>query len=154
MESHKNKTEILEVKYLVDKNILTIPTTICSRHDNNDELESLYFKVIIENIEYISDASDTTEKAVYNLQKILLPNIRIMCCQSCIHGNFCPFGDNDDEVFCFKDKRFNNKHELCDQFGTESYPLRSHRLLDYCDDYKPLVGNSEYVYNSWDKLKP
>lgn len=93
--------------------------------------------------------ADTIEKAIFNLVEQLPSNVKIKCCFSCRHGNLCPVGNKDNEIFCVKDFEPKEKSDLF--FVTEDYDEREKRsrtLFDICDDYKPLK-KGYYTYNSF-----
>ncbi|MEQ6353698.1 hypothetical protein ABNX05_03645 [Lysinibacillus sp. M3] len=84
-----------------------------------------------------------------NLQKVLLQIIKIASCQSCRYGNFCPFVDIDNEVFCLKDIEVNDKRDVCDVFSSHtSLEKRRRHLLDFCPNYMP-ISEEYYTYNDW-----
>ncbi|WP_010074051.1 hypothetical protein [Clostridium cellulovorans] len=68
----------------------------------------------------ITQAHTEIEYAIKYLQKALPSNISIACCQSCRYGNFCPYGDNDNEVFCFKNLTPQNKADVCEIFSQDN----------------------------------
>jgi hypothetical protein len=119
---------------------------------DEDEIDNIHFEVNFGSHHIKSDASNITELAIANLQRALPPNIKIASCQSCRHGNFCPFGDRDNEVFCFKDIEINDKSNLCKLFSDNinCIKIRSRKLLDFCKDYKPISHSEYYTYNDWD----
>ncbi|GAA0180860.1 hypothetical protein SH2C18_34800 [Clostridium sediminicola] len=145
------KEYTLNVNYIIDDILSVIPTKVIYQQSNKNEIQNIHYEINFENHRFISNASDDTEFAIINLQRVIPPNISIACCQSCRHGNFCPYGDNDNEIFCLKNMIFNNKSEICKIF-TEDYDVlrkRSRKLLDFCTDYKPISHNVYYTYNDW-----
>ena len=145
------KEQILLVNYLNNGVLSVIPTKVCYELSIDEEIKNIHYEMIIENQRFISKTSNVTELAIKNLQKILPENIKIACCQSCRYGNFCPYGDNENEVFCLKDMRINNKNDVCDIFSlNENYKAWSRKLLDFCTNYKPISKNEYYTYNDWD----
>jgi len=46
---------------------------------------------------------DSLEDSLIDLQKQLSSRINITCCQSCKYGNFCIFGNKENEIFCLID---------------------------------------------------
>ncbi len=51
-------------------------------------------------------------KALIALAKALPEGYALRCCLSCRHGNFCPCGDGDDELFCLSDIRPQGKADV------------------------------------------
>lgn len=84
----------------------------------NGELTAI-INYIIHYIDWFSSCENVLKSYYENklnikyLQKSLPSNINLECCQSCRHGNFCPYGDSDNEIFCFKDIVINSKHDVC-----------------------------------------
>lgn len=81
-----------------------------------------------------------TEKALLNLADKLPQEIKIKSCLTCRHGNFCPFGSNDNEIFCAADIRPQKKTDLDFIFlakTQEEWLKRRHSLFHICTNYKP-----------------
>lgn len=118
---------------------------------DENEMRNIHYEINSGKYNIISEIYNNTEYAILYLQKVLPTNINIACCQSCRHGNFCPYGDNDNEVFCFNDITPNNKYDVCEVFSENSIFLkkRSRKLLDFCIEYKPISHDEYYTYNSW-----
>ncbi|WP_143006800.1 hypothetical protein [Paenibacillus tianmuensis] len=145
------KVRILDVNYIIDGKLSVTSTKMFYEQRNKDEMRSIHYEVQLNNQRFRSKASDVTEFAIKNLQKELPTNISIACCQSCRHGNFCPYGDDDDEVYCLKDKKPNSKGDVVELFSTQdkSMKSRSRKLLDFCNDYKIMAHTEYYTYNDW-----
>lgn len=92
--------------------------------------------------------------AFADLQKRLPEDVTLKCCLTCRYGNFCPVGDNQNEVFCTKDVIVTQKSDL--YYYTEDdgeRKKRSRKYCDSCDDYQPQV-DSFYTYSGYgDYLK-
>jgi hypothetical protein len=69
---------------------------------DEDEFQNIRFEVKVHNHLIESKLSNSIEYAVKYLQMELPGSIGIACCQSCRHGNFNPFGDLENEIFCLK----------------------------------------------------
>jgi hypothetical protein len=150
------KEMVLTVNYLIDDLIVSLPTKMIYDTKfieviNEEELQSVHFEVEINQKLYISQSSDVTELSIKHLQKELPESIRIVSCISCRHGNYCPYGDQDNEIFCFKDMKFSNKSDVVDVFSTQDLAIqeRCRKLLDYCMDYKQILINEYFTYNDW-----
>lgn len=145
------KESILYVNYIIDGMLSAIPTKMIYEESNENEIKNIRYEINLKNRHFVSDASDATEYAIINLQRVLPPNISIACCQSCRHGNFCPYGDYDNEIFCLKDMTANNKEDVCKLFS-EKFDLldtKKRKLLDICINYKPISDDEYYTYNNW-----
>ena len=145
------KVDTLNVHYIIDGKITVLPTKMFYEQLDGDEFQNIRFEVRLNNHQIQSKLSDSVEYAVQYLQKELPDNIGISCCQSCRHGNFNPFGDLENEIFCLKDKNPRDKYDVADIFSEQdkSFETRSRKLLDYCKDYKPISENEKYTYNDW-----
>ncbi len=141
----------LLVNYLIDDKLSTIPTKALSKRTTDGELESIHYEIFIVNQHVISKISGVSELGVKNLQKALPNNIRIAACQTCRYGNFSPYGDNDNEIYCLRDFEFTNKNDVCEIFSDQSNleEIKRH-LLDYCSNYKPISLKDYYTYNDWE----
>lgn len=79
------------------------------------------------------------------MQNQLPENIFIKCCVTCRHGNFCPFGNIPDEIFCTKDVIIRNKDDACRYTSDDN---RKKVSTYCCQDYKPQSKNF-YTYNDF-----
>ena len=87
--------------------------------------------------------------AFANLQKRLPEGMQLTCCLTCRHGNLCPVGNAENEVFCTKDVAITQKSDLF--FYTEDDTERTKRVRQYCDlceDYQPQT-DEYYTYNDY-----
>lgn len=146
------KESTLEVNYIIEGVLSLIPTEIICEKSHKSEIQRIYFVIKGERLNIISEASGDTESSIVKLQKALPQNVRIACCQSCKNGNFCPYGDSDNEIFCLKDIKINNKEDVTEFFSI-SHDLiitRSRKLIEFCSDYEPICHTKYYTYNDWD----
>lgn len=145
------KSDTFNVKYIIDGKLSVILTKMFYEELDDGEIQNIRFEVKLNNIYIHSKPTDLTEYAIKYLQKELPDNIVIACCQSCRHGHFNPFGDNENQVFCFKDMNPSNKDEVVHIFVNQdkSFGTRSRILLDFCNDHKPVSHNEKYTYNDW-----
>lgn len=145
------KKDTLNVNYIIDGKITAIPTNMSYEQLDDDEFQNIRFEVQVNNRLIQSKLSSSIEYAVKYLQKELPNNIGIACCQSCRHGNFNPFGDLENEIFCLKDKSLLDWDDVVKIFSEQdkSFGTRSRKLLDFCKDYKPISENEKYTYNDW-----
>lgn len=142
---------ILNVNYLIDGIISTIPTKMIYEKSDENEFRNIHYEVDFPKHNIISKTCDVIEYATVYLQKALPTSISIACCQSCRQGNFCPYGNFDNEIFCLKDIITNDKSDVCNFFDKNNDNLESRRrkLLDFCGEYKPLFDDEYYTYNDW-----
>ena len=138
----------MQVHYLLD-DINTECETIVERTVIPDDSVYARISVTIDGRIYTAESSESTESAIVNLQNKLPQNIKILCCQSCIHGNFCAVGNRDNEIFCISD--FDPKSVDDIFYATEDdneREKRSRSLLNYCDQYQ-IISDDIYSYNDW-----
>ena len=145
------KVHTLNVNYIIDRKTSVIPTKMFYKQIDEDEFQNVHCEVSMNNHHIQSKASDSIECAIRFLQQELPNNITIACCQSCQHGNFNPFGDLENEVFCLKEIALQNRDNVVKIFAEQDISLRtrSRKLLDFCKDYKPICADEKYTYNDW-----
>lgn len=145
------KVGTINVNYIIDGSITVIPTKMFYEQIEERESQNIRFEVNVKNHLIKSKLSNAFEYAVKYLQKELPDDIGIACCQSCLHGNFNPFGELENEIFCLKDKTLLNLDDVINTFSKQdiSFETRSRKLLHFCKDYKPISNNEKYTYNDW-----
>ena len=82
--------------------------------------------------------------------EIKLPtDVRLACCMTCRHGNMCPYGNVENELFCTRDIRINRKEDVCNLFDqTNPFEERSVASLDFCDNFV-YQSDEYYTYNDY-----
>lgn len=148
------KKIILNVNYIIDGKLTVLQTKMIYEQLIQDEMRGIHFEINFGDYNFISNTISDIELAIINLQKELPSNIKIGCCLSCRYGNFCPFGGNENEIYCLKDITPNNKRDVCNLFSENDIKIRSiastqRKLLDYCKDYKIISDDGYYTYNDW-----
>ncbi len=92
---------------------------------------------------------DNTEYLLYRLSKMLPDGWTIKCCLSCRHGNFCPVGDYDNEIFCVSDFEPKQKSDLYEVTENENERMRrSRNLFHVCGKYVHQSADY-YTYSSY-----
>lgn len=89
--------------------------------------------------------------AFANLQKQLGDNVLLRCCITCRHGNFCPYGNDQEIVFCTKDTAINSKDDMCKLFDTpnlQDIKDRRKNVTNNCENYEPQ-SKEFYTYNDY-----
>ena len=82
--------------------------------------------------------AQTTEYALLALVDTLKEKCTICSCLTCRHGNFCPIGDYDNEIFCAKDivtKCVSDLYHITEDETERAKRVRT--LFDVCSDFKP-----------------
>ncbi len=97
----------------------------------------------------LSFRAETTEDALILLEKNLPHGWHIRACLSCRYGNFCPTGNEDNEIFCVTDFTPRNPRDLWPITEDEAQRQNRRRtLFHHCSHYAPLTGGY-YTYNSF-----
>lgn len=143
--------EFLKVNYIIAGTIYEVPTKMFYRIGADGEYRDIHFEVSLENRLLKSISSDRMEYAILYLKRQLPENIAIACCQSCRYGNFCPYGNKENEIFCFKNILVSSKEAVCRIFieNPELLEGMSRSLLSICEAYAPIDEKDYYTYNSW-----
>lgn len=142
---------IVNINYIINGFASVFPTKMVYEQKNGDKLRNIYFEINFGERNIISKQCDMMEYAIAYLQNALPKNISIACCISCRYGNFCPYGGNDNEIFCLKDFMPKDKYDVCNIFS-ETFILieaRKRILLDFCDEFKPITDIDFSTYNDW-----
>ena len=146
------KIDTVNVHYIIDEKMSVLPTKISYKQIAEDEFQNIHCKILINNHYVQSKASSSFEYAIKYLQKELPNNVKIACCQSCQHGNFNPYGNLENEIFCLKEVLLQSRDDVVNFFSEQftTYHVRSRKLHGYCTDYKPICATEKYTYNDWD----
>ena len=114
------------------------------------ELDIIKLKAVIDGVEYHNTIESLgMEFAIIGLQQQMPDNVLLACCQTCSHGNFCPFGDNENEIFCLKNYTLKNKMDVVEIFASDlNAGLPKNELLFLCESYNK-INDDTYTYNCW-----
>ena len=88
---------------------------------------------------------------IADLQSKLPNDVKFACCMTCRHGNFCPFGNEENQLFCTKDIEITNKEDMCDLFiQTDPFEDRAVTSFNFCEDFvyqsDDYFTYSDYLY--------
>ena len=87
--------------------------------------------------------------AFADLQSKLPHDVKLACCMTCRHGNMCPYGNCENQLFCTKDLLINSKDDMINLFDkTDPFAERSVTSLDCCDEFI-CQSDSYYTYNDY-----
>ena len=135
-----------QITLLSQTNEISLPVKI-SYTDNEVEITLKY-----NNIEYCGTGSDYLwVDAFADLQRKLPHGIFLACCMTCRHGNMCPYGNKENQLYCTKDVLLNSKDdviELMDDKGYESFFEREVSSIHCCDDFI-YQSDDCYTYNDY-----
>ena len=101
-------------------------------------------------IEYKGNGvDDLWTDTLADLQTKLPKDVTLACCMTCRHGNMCPYGNAENQLFCTKDKIITSKEDMCNLFDqTDPFDERVVASLDYCDDFI-YQSDDFYTYNDY-----
>ncbi len=99
---------------------------------------------------YESRKKEYISRAMASLQKKLPNGVSIKCCLTCVHGNQCPYGNDEYEVFCMKDHVIRDKLDLVDLIAQDHdlFFEKNRLITDICDDFSPQ-SDEQYTYNDY-----
>ena len=84
------------------------------------------------------ELSGDTESIFVKLSRILNGQYEIQSCFTCRYGNFCPWGDIDNEIFCISDFEPKSKNDLFFLYNNSVEMKSRHRtLFDICEKFLP-----------------
>ena len=135
LTSNGQKKTVIQILHFMDSNENTTKVTVSLNYDGKNFLGhgADYYWI----------------DAIADLQKNLPKEVIIHSCLTCKHGNMCPVGNDQNEVFCLKDITPKNKEDLF--FYTEDYTERDKRRRKYfgfCEDYAPQSVDY-FTYNDF-----
>ena len=83
------------------------------------------------------------------LQNRLPKGIKLACCMTCRHGNMCPYGNVENQLFCTKGLEITGKDDIIELFSsTKPFDKRLVASFDSCEDF--VYQNDEYyTYNDY-----
>ena len=86
---------------------------------------------------------------IADLQTKLPNDVKLACCMTCRHGNMCPYGNIENELFCTKDITITSKEDMLDLFDqTNPFEERAVASLDFCEDFV-YQSDDYYTYNDY-----
>lgn len=128
---------------LSETNKISLPIQICYA-DNEIEITLKH-----NGAEYCATGKDYLwVDAFANLQKKLPSGTLLACCMTCRHGNMCPYGNKENQLFCTKDIHIKSKEDMCNLFDHTNAEERSVASLDFCDDFV-YQSDEYYTYNDY-----
>ena len=87
--------------------------------------------------------------AFADLQNRLPHGINLACCMTCTHGNMCPYGNRENQLFCTKDLVISSKEDMIDLFNnTDPFAERAVSSIKYCEEFI-YQSNHSYTYNDF-----
>ena len=127
----------------------TVPVEIYY-DDGDNAVSSVQIKLTYNNILYQGNGTDCLwVDAFADLQKKLPHDIKLACCITCRHGNMCPYGNCENQLFCTKGILINSKNDMINLFDKNDPNVeKGVASTDYCDDFI-YQSDDCYTYNDY-----
>ena len=102
------------------------------------------------NIEYCGTGMDYLwVDAFADLQRKLPHGTLLACCMTCRHGNMCPYGNKENQLFCTKNVLLTSKDDVIELIDKDtSFFDRAVTTIDFCDDFR-YQSDDYYTYNDF-----
>ena len=111
--------------------------TADAKYQFDEENDLVKVKLVVEE-NIIEVDGDCAENVFRKLSSKLSNKYKIHSCYTCRYGNFCPYGDQDNQIFCINDFEPKCKEDLLFIFqDEEEMKKRSRTLFDICSGFKP-----------------
>ena len=117
---------------------------------NDDEVE---ITLIYNGSEYRVTGNDHLwMDAFADLQRMLPSNTQIACCMTCQHGNMCPYGNEENRLYCTKDAIINSKDDVIALIDKDTaFFERKVSAINFCDNFvyqsKDCYTYNDYLYH-------
>ena len=133
-----------QIFVLSKRNKVSVPIQICY---TDDEVE---ITITYNGAEYFATGKEYLwVDAFADLQGKLPSDIRLACCMTCCHGNMCPYGNKENQLFCTKDVFITSKDDMINLIDKDpSFFERTVSSFDYCDDFA-YQSDDCYTYNDY-----
>ena len=135
-----------QIFVLSQTNKVSVPVEICYTDD------AVEITINYNGAEYCATGKDYLWiDAFANLQRKLPKNFQLACCMTCRHGNMCPYGNKENQLYCTKDVQITSKDDvikLMDDKGYDSFFKREVSSIHCCDDFI-YQSNDCYTYNDY-----
>jgi len=127
-----------------------VPIKIIYDHNEDTANPNSQITLLYDGVEYKGTGTDDLwTDTLADLEKRLPEDVKIACCMTCCHGNMCPYGNTENQLFCTKDLKITSKEDLCNLFDqTDPFEERVVASLDYCDDFV-YQSDDCYTYNDY-----
>lgn len=87
--------------------------------------------------------------AFADLQNKLPYDTKLACCMTCRHGNMCPYGNKENQLFCTKDVIIASKDDMIELIdNTDLFVERAVSSIQYCDSFS-YQSDDYYTYNDY-----
>ena len=113
------RIKTVQINLLIDGKLCTHDIKkIIHGYNAEEELDIFQLKLNLNNKEYLNNrVFYIMELAIIDLHEQFPNNVKIACCQTCQYGNFCPYGDCENEIFCLLNHLVKDRGDVVDLFG-------------------------------------
>lgn len=144
------KTIHTEIPLLTSNGKIMVPIEIA--YDDSEVIINPKSKITLlyDGIKYRGNGIDYFwTDTIADLQTKIPSDVKLACCMTCRHGNMCPYGNKENELFCTKDLTIKSKEDMLDLFDkTDPYEERAVASLDFCEDFV-YQSDDYYTYNDY-----
>ncbi|MBQ2662343.1 MAG: hypothetical protein IJF80_06810 [Clostridia bacterium] len=127
-----------------------VPMQITYDDDEEATAPISEMSLVFNDVQYTGKGTDYLwTDTLADLQCKLPEGVKIACCMTCCHGNMCPYGNLENQLFCTKELKIICKKDMCDLFDqTDPYEEQIVTSFDYCEDF--VYQNDDcYTYNDY-----
>ncbi|MBE6638697.1 MAG: hypothetical protein E7616_04485 [Ruminococcaceae bacterium] len=143
------KTIHEHITLLSPTDIIVVPIQI-NYDDGEEAITTVEINLTYDGVKYQGRGTDYLwVDAFADLQSKLPHNIKLACCMTCRHGNMCPYGNKDNQLFCTKDITIASKDDMIKLIDEDSSFLgRAVASIHYCKDFIYQTDDC-YTYNDY-----
>ncbi len=115
--------------------LLTVHVTA---NDENEDHPHRTLGVTLPSGELYGNGQNMAEALLEIIQR-LPEDWQVKSCFTCRHGQFCPYGNADNEIFCMRGLDPQTIPQLCDwMVDFEEMDKRSRTVFSLCEEYQPM----------------
>ena len=143
------KTIHEHITLLSPTDIIVVPIQI-NYDDGEEAITTVEINLTYDGVKYQGRGTDYLwVDAFADLQSKLPHNIKLACCMTCRHGNMCPYGNKENQLFCTKDITIASKDDMIKLIDEDSSFLgRAVASIHYCKDFIYQTDDC-YTYNDY-----
>ena len=128
----------------------TVPFKLEYEEDDKHHTHSV-ITLTYKDVEYTGEGTDWLWVDTFaDLQSKLPDNVELACCLTCRHGNMCPYGNKENQLFCTKNFDITSKMDMCDLFDKQIVYNENIEVFayGYCDNFI-YQSKDYYTYNDY-----
>lgn len=121
-------------------------------YDDKDviEIPKSEITLIYDGVEYKGNGIDCLWTDTFaDLETRLPKDVKLACCMTCRYGNMCPYGNEENQLFCTKDLKITCKEDMCNLFvQTHPFEERAVESFGFCENFV-YQSDDYYTYNDY-----